>query len=360
MYEKTENLPKINRVVLEKHDEAISDIVNGYAFDTDLLKTVTFVTGYANGTSLYSSRNGCRTTFCFIGDAKYIFVNSDTLVKGYFYSDADPTTMIKSITNGINAVPSNARYVILNTKYQLDGTEQLYVCDESGVMVENSDSKKKTLDIEFDMKHYYSGGILKGKNVAFLGDSMTAGVGSTNPYPELMRDMFGCLTANHGLGGALICTEPNQTYRSINEIADDLSEYTEVIVCVGGTNDYYYSTAPLGNLGDTENGASFYGAVYALCLKLRTNHPNAEIFFGTPFHRREETHNGRNLSDYVKAVKEVCALFSIPVIDLYGESGIEYVTGATKYFYDSVHLNDTGYIREAKLIGRFIAQHLVG
>ena len=74
-----------------------------------------------------------------------------------------------------------------------------------------------------------------------------------------------------------------------------------------------------------------------------------------------ETLNSLNLklSDYVDAIKNIGVYLSIPVVDMYSNSGFNSYTG-TFFTIDgsttSLHPNDIGYERMAKLLENCISQ----
>ena len=65
---------------------------------------------------------------------------------------------------------------------------------------------------------------------------------------------------------------------------------------------------------------------------------------------------GGKLKDYVNAIKEVCAFYSIPVLDMYAESTIQTMlpVDRTNKAPDGTHPNDYG----GKIIGDIIADKL--
>ena len=62
--------------------------------------------------------------------------------------------------------------------------------------------------------------------------------------------------------------------------------------------------------------------------------------------RRDSNGNLKpNLIDYVKAIREVAEYYSIPVLDLYANSGIQpnVIKIRETYTIDGLHPNDTGH-----------------
>ena len=216
---------------------------------------------------------------------------------------------------------------------------------------------------------------LKGKKINFLGDSITEGCGASTPekcYVELLKEKYHLKEArNYGIGGTRIARQseikdPN-CLRDKDFImrAEDMDEDADIIVVFGGTNDYGNGQAPLGSIED-RNVFTFYGAVSVLCENLIKKYPTSAIVFITPMHRWNE--NGgigtwkpdgveqRPLCDYVKAVKEVCEKYSVPVFDLFGagQMPFNYHPWARLYSEDGIHPNDQGYLLLADKIGKFL------
>ena len=96
-------------------------------------------------------------------------------------------------------------------------------------------------------------------------------------------------------------------------------------------------------------------------------YPEARIVFMTPLHRCEEDSTcGSGLQykpmgslplvDYVNAIKEVAAYYSLPVLDLWSVSGIQPRVPVIKEKYcpDGLHPNDAGHEKMAEVIGNFL------
>lgn len=202
---------------------------------------------------------------------------------------------------------------------------------------------------------------LKGKKINFIGDSITEGarvVSPDNYYPNIIKREAGLAEArNYGVGGSRIARVQeikNPSDEDFNLRAERMDKDFDAVVVFGGTNDFGHGTIPLGKMGDTDV-YTFYGAVRTLCLYLIKNFPDKPIVFMTPLHRLNEeldynkrledgNPNARPLSDFVNAIKEVCELFSIPVLDMFRDSGMPARVWAwcERYMPDGLHPNDEG------------------
>lgn len=209
---------------------------------------------------------------------------------------------------------------------------------------------------------------LAGKKVVFLGDSITYGVGATVPeksYVGLFKNNYPYTEIyNCGISGTRFAKQynvPEDDELNMNRFtlrAEKLPEDADLVVVFGGTNDYGHGNAPLGTMGDVDEH-TFYGAAYLICTRLIERYPNSEFLILTPLHRigdRNSNGQGACLEDYVKAIRETAALFSIPVLDLYAAGGINPNMGTQQVVYmpDGLHPNDAGHVKVYRRIDAFI------
>lgn len=207
-------------------------------------------------------------------------------------------------------------------------------------------------------------------SVVFVGDSITAGVGTTKTYHAYLKEAeaFQAVTS---MGVAGSCISSKSDYGSGNSPL--INRYTtipsaDLIVVFMGTNDYGHET-PLGTPSDTTD-ISFYGALDVIISGIQTQHPDSQLVFITPLHRYgfgtskilgtkftyDNIPNGRGhtLSDYVEAIKSVCAKYSVPIIDLFHQCPIDPSKSSDKttYFPDGLHPNAAGHEIIADLISQ--------
>ena len=206
------------------------------------------------------------------------------------------------------------------------------------------------------------------KKIGFLGDSITAGVGAggaTGAYPRWVRDKLTCAVTNVGLSGSAITVTSQQTVEGFITRVSDIPADCDIVAFMGGTNDYWQNV-PLGQMGDNTN-TTFYGALSLLCQALQNRFPTAFIFAMTPpmgyqpdnnFDMETKTQIGSFL-DVANAIKEVCAKYAIPVIDLMHDSSLNPKNSGTKtdFYSDGVHLNETGEKALASEIIGFLRNH---
>ncbi len=214
---------------------------------------------------------------------------------------------------------------------------------------------------------------LRRKKIAFLGDSITEGYGTSsleNVYWKVLERNTGARCFGYGIGGTRIAKQnvPSDPIRDrwfgsrVGEMIPD----ADIVVVFGGVNDFCHGDAHLGTNADRSED-TFCGALYVLMEKLRDKYPCATIVFITPFHcsysEESVTYNSAgaprfcNLQTYADAIKETAGNFSIPVLDMYHSewmsAGLDVVQ--QQYVPDSVHPNDAGHARVAACLQDFLS-----
>ncbi len=213
-----------------------------------------------------------------------------------------------------------------------------------------------------------------GRIMNVLGDSITEGVGTTGKdriYCSLLKDRLELAQVrNYGAAGSRIAAHRREDGSWSNggsfcERAKGMDPQADLVLVFGGTNDFGQGDAPLGLFSDRTTH-TFYGACHVLMHGLIEAYPDAVIVFLTPTHRRDENNprgswgqkprdDGR-LIDYVKAIRETAAFYSLPVLDLYAMSGMQpnIPVIAERYCPDQLHFNDAGHRRIADRLEAFL------
>ncbi|MGE7880165.1 SGNH/GDSL hydrolase family protein [Peribacillus muralis] len=204
-----------------------------------------------------------------------------------------------------------------------------------------------------------------GKEWLAVGDSITA----FEKYQKTTKKVVGFdKVESNGLGGSTLASINKKDKESIVYRIQHMDLNQDVITIFGGTNDWGNKPAiPLGKMGDTDE-KTVYGAIDTIIKSVLSKNPEARLIFITPLQRNfkekpEEVVNGWSqtvtndigykLEDVVNAINEVCSKYSIPVLDLYHNSGI------SKYNFDDMtkdglHPNNKGMKRIGEQIGSFI------
>jgi len=199
---------------------------------------------------------------------------------------------------------------------------------------------------------------LKGKKIVFLGDSITEGVGTScaeKTFVQQVGKLGGFReSVNHGISGTRFARQSKLTEGAPRFDLDfcmrveDLDADADIVMVFGGTNDYGHGDAALGTVNDRDVH-TFYGACHHIMTRLHERFLGKTIVIMTPLHRRDEDvhrqDSGAVLKDYVNIIREMAELYSIPVLDLYAESGIQPKIDAIrdKYCPDGLHPNDAGH-----------------
>lgn len=214
---------------------------------------------------------------------------------------------------------------------------------------------------------------LTGKKIAFLGDSITEGVGVSSlehVYWNVVGRQTGAQVYGYGIGGTRIA--PNHLagyddYVDANWFGTRVEKMipdADIVVVFGGTNDFGHGDAPLGTMKDRTND-TFYGAYHLLMQQLIERYPYAQLIVMTPLHRIGEEMMPFNetgvrrvgpLKCYVEAIREVAEFYSVPLVDLFAESGLQPRVKLLREMYvpDGLHPNDAGHIKIANCLLRIL------
>ncbi len=188
-----------------------------------------------------------------------------------------------------------------------------------------------------------------------LGDSLTALTAhASKPFHAWIGDWLGAKINNYGISGSTVGSK----YDPMSVRYSGMSDTAKVTIVYGGTNDFGRNQ-PLGTMADRTND-TFYGAMHVLLKGLLEKYPDKKIGFVSMHHFGsyfpETNQFGLTKMDYVKATREVCEYYSIPLLDLYASGGFNFEIEAqsTLYSVDKLHYNNKGHERLAKLIYEFI------
>ena len=206
---------------------------------------------------------------------------------------------------------------------------------------------------------------LKGKKINFLGDSITEGVGASeyaHCYVEQFAAATGAVCRNYGISGTRIAKrrvpyENPEFDRYYASRVPEMDPDADVVVVFGGTNDYGHGDAPLGEMND-RTVWTYYGALHVLFTALIEKYPTAQIVVLTPLHREDEEKRTPILKPFVDATRQVAEYYSLPVLDLWANYGIQPRIPVMKNMYvpDGLHPNDAGHAILANKLRAFLEQ----
>ena len=205
---------------------------------------------------------------------------------------------------------------------------------------------------------------LEGAVINFLGDSITEGHGTSTPdfrnrFSDLMVTQYGLKKANnYGIGGTRIARQhqpdPNNAYdRDFCARYESMDPNADAVVVFGGTNDFGHGDAPLGTPQD-RTPYTFYGACHTLFSGLLKRYPGKPVLIVTPLRRgNEDDPRGDGfkavptapLRTYRDIILEVAKCYSLPVLDLFMDSGfVTFIPEVRQALIpDGLHPNDAGH-----------------
>ena len=215
----------------------------------------------------------------------------------------------------------------------------------------------------------------RNKTFVTLGDSITAqdgvvyGQGTeqgqiARGYQTVMKEKLGFSSyLNKGMSGRPIANG------SINGVGTNTTSKTidynnfDLVIIAGGTNDFKLniSLGTKGIIGDTNfDTNTFYGAYRDMLEYILKSNPHIRICLFTPLQRDNAGYDvnytnsvGHKLIDYVNAIREIGQMYSVPVCDMYSNSGFTKLT-LNIYTIDGLHPNNIGYARMGDYASKFI------
>lgn len=217
------------------------------------------------------------------------------------------------------------------------------------------------------------------KTIAIMGDSISAGSGTSVTYHEYLHSNHDITCLNFAFGGSgyvrdyptygagLIGTGkpgrgvPNtaDTFFTPNNVLarlEELENYNiDMIIIFAGTNDWSHGAEI--SFDDFISGVD---AVFDYC---QTNYSDIPVMVMTPIHRINDTipnsTTGKTLEDYSKAIIEECIKYGIPCIDTMSESGLHPDNSGNRAYYfprddsssnDGLHPNHYAHERISRAI----------
>ena len=190
--------------------------------------------------------------------------------------------------------------------------------------------------------------------VACVGDSLTygyvpSGSGSSPMSPtwcEQMATDFQCTVRNYGIINNAVSNNSGGTGDPMCIRYTTMDDDADVVIVMGGTNDFLRVNAPLGTIDSTDN-TTFYGAYNVLVQGLIEKYKarKARIILMVPPMRNRSTEQntqGVTLLQIQQAVRDIANKYSLPYVDWAYDAGISAYLISTDtdhvYTYDGIHI----------------------
>lgn len=185
---------------------------------------------------------------------------------------------------------------------------------------------------------------LAGKNVLFLGSSVTYGSASLQQgIPEYFAARFGCSYTKEAVSGTTLVDDGDSSYvqRLLNKVPANGSY--DLLICQLSTNDATKGL-PLGNISDSKDLSSFDTATitgameYIICYAKQTWGCDVMFYTGSRY----------DSEAYVAMVERVLELeekWGIEVLDLWNSDSFNNISDADRALYmnDNIHPTKAGY-----------------
>ena len=234
-----------------------------------------------------------------------------------------------------------------------------------------------------------------GKKVLLIGDSITAGVGTTKTYGAYLTELLGVTVTNKGSSGSGYCsggamatnknlTEANVRNADIITIMLGVNDWNWAVKegSWKGNPEYYDKSQTYYQLGefDSTDTSTFYGALHAWCQKILAMQQmegfedkqfivitpliasrNVSVTSKKDWNQDKLNIHGHVFREYCTAIMEVCAYYDIPVFDANMFSGIYYRTAADNNVDvtggDGVHVNAAGHELLAEALEEYLLEN---
>ena len=204
--------------------------------------------------------------------------------------------------------------------------------------------------------------LFSGKNCVVIGDSISDSTlirQATVRYFNLLNQNDGLTIIEDGKSG----TGYVRNYAAYNNIVQRIYYSNwgspDYITIFAGTNDWFGNNGEgvidLGEYGDVYQDQTFYGYLDQAYTLLSEKYPLAKVVIALPIHRAWETspnQRGNTLEEFVEAIRKVAHTYSLTVVDLYNDGGINPLIPNSRVTYfttldglDGTHPNNLGHER---------------
>lgn len=283
-----------------------------------------------------------------------IFDDDDNIIQAY-----EHTMTLNNFTYVLSTNASDAAYIKFNVvatdlenyDLKINGRSifNTYALEWLTVNEENLSDEIKDLFTQSTYNKWYN------KDSVMYGDSIVAGSPGTTPYATILKNSLKLShSANEGVSGRPIADGTINGSGTVTTVENTIANYADynLVIIAGGTNDFKLNV-PLGNILTVEstfNRNEFTGAYQHLIENIIATNPTIRIVLMTPLQRNNSGYDiyhtntaGFKLIDYCNRIKELGQLYSLPVIDMYSNSGMN-MLNLSSYTLDGLHPSTDGYV----------------
>ncbi len=178
---------------------------------------------------------------------------------------------------------------------------------------------------------------LKGKNILYLGSSVTFGASSLETsFVEYIAKRNNTTYFKEAVSGTTLVDEGNSYIKRLKEI--DKNQKFDLFVCQLSTNDATKNKT-LGNIGDTQTN-TICGAINFIIDYAKETWNCPVIFYTNAYYQND------NYSKMVVALNNISINKDIYVADLYSNENFNNITSEQRKLYmeDKIHPTKAGYL----------------
>jgi hypothetical protein len=232
---------------------------------------------------------------------------------------------VKSISLNFTISALNVSYMVTKNTQFPDEVYVAYEGETSRVAkvlnkdIELPSNSVKEEMLTDDVRNKLNKKELLGITWGAFGDSLTEG---DSTYAKIVSDITGITLINLGDGGTGYKKEEDSGASFVQRVSSVTNDI-QVLTVFGSFNDSAYINDNLGQLGDTTID-TLYGAMYKFYTDLFANHTDIVVGVITPCPWKilSPRQGSEKAEKYVKALIDTANYFSLPVLDLYHESGL--------------------------------------
>lgn len=187
-----------------------------------------------------------------------------------------------------------------------------------------------------------------------LGDSLTygyvpSGFGTSPMSPtwcEQLATDLQCTVRNYGITNNAVSNNTGGSGDPMCIRFATMDDDADVVIVMGGTNDFLRVNAPLGTI-DSKDNTTFYGAYNVLVQGLIAKYMNRKariVLMVPPMRSRstEQNTHGVTLAQIQQAVRDIANKYALPYVDWAKDAGISaYLINEDQnhvYTYDGIHI----------------------